>query len=81
MGRIYTEVSVDIDDILDEIDTDDLVDELKRRRIDYNTEDVEGDAMREVHEVLEKIWLKRREGKDYQRELDRLIYDVLGKIV
>jgi hypothetical protein len=36
----------------------------------------------EMRLLLEAIWLKRRLGNpDYQTELDRLIYGVLGKIV
>jgi hypothetical protein len=31
--------------------------------------------------LLEKIWMNRRTGKDYQSELNALIYGVLGKIV
>jgi len=32
-------------------------------------------------ELLTAIWLKRRQGQDYQAELDQLIYNGLGKIV
>jgi hypothetical protein len=71
-------VHVDVDDVLEEIDTDDLIEELERRCIDYNTNGVDGDEMRGL---LEKIWLNRRNGKDYQAELNKLIYGVLGKIV
>lgn len=74
----YVNVHVDYDDILDEIDTDDLIDELERRGRDYNTYGVDGEEMRQL---LQKIWLNRRLGKDYQSELDALIYGVLGKIV
>jgi len=36
----------------------------------------------EMRLLLESIWHKRRLGNsDYQTELDRLIYGVLGKIV
>jgi hypothetical protein len=76
----YVTVSAEIDarDVLEEIDTDELVEELERRGRDYNTQGVDADAMREL---LEKIWMKRREGRDYQSELNALIYGVLGKIV
>ena len=69
---IYTEVEVDVD--LSEFDTDDLIEELESRGsgvTDY------GDGK----DLLYSIWLKRREGKDYQAELDKLIYNGLGKIV
>jgi UDP-glucose 4-epimerase len=46
---------------------------------DYNTTGVDADEMRLL---LEAIWHKRRLGNnDYQTELDRLIYGVLGKII
>lgn len=74
----YVNVSVNIDDVLDELSDDDLIDELERRGRDYNTNGVDADAMRGL---LEKIWLNRREGRDYQAELDKLIYGVLGKVI
>jgi hypothetical protein len=75
---VNVDVDVDIDDIISDIDTDDLLDELKRRGADYNTEGVDGDLNREI---LENIHQKRRLGKDYQDDLNTLIYNVLGKIV
>jgi hypothetical protein len=71
---IYKEVDVDLSDF----DTEDLVDELESRGYDYNTNGVDGDDMRVI---LEKIWLNRRQGQDYQRELNQLIYGVLGKVI
>jgi len=74
---IYTEVEVDVD--MSEFETDDLIEELENRGLDYNTKGVDADEMRVL---LESIWMKRRLGNpDYQTELDRLIYGVLGKIV
>lgn len=73
---ITTEVDVDID--LDEFDDDQLLDELESRGLDMNSRFVDGDQMREL---LEQIWLKRRTNKDYQRELDDLIYFGIGKIL
>lgn len=73
---VYTEVEVDVD--LSEFDTDDLIDELESRGLDYNSNGVDGDEMREV---LEQVWRKRRQGQDYQRELDQLIWGVLGRVV
>jgi hypothetical protein len=74
----YVNTYVEVDDVLDELSDDELIDELKRRGNGYNTQFVDGDAMREL---LEKIWLNRRMGRDYQSELDRLIYGVLGKVI
>ena len=73
----YTEVEVDVD--MSEFETDELVEELESRGLDYNTKGVDADEMRGL---LESIWQKRRLGNhDYQQELDRLIYGVLGKII
>jgi len=76
MPTVYTEVEVDVD--LEDFDDDDLIEELERRGLDMNTKFVDGDQMREI---LTQIWLSRRTGKDYQRQLDDLIYFGLGKIV
>ena len=65
---ITTEVDVDIS----EFDTDDLIEELKSRDSDY----VHGN-----NTLIEKIWILRREGRDYQVELDLLIYNTIGKII
>ena len=74
----YVNTYIETDDILDELDTDDLIAELERRGHDYNTYGVDGDEMRRA---LESIWLKRRMNQDYQAELDKLIYGVLGKVL
>jgi hypothetical protein len=72
MPLVYKEVEVEID--LEDFDTDELVEELERRgtgTVDYGN----------GTEVLQSIYEKRRLGKDYQQELDRLIWLGLGKIV
>jgi hypothetical protein len=69
---IYTEVEVDVN--LGDFDTDDLLEELESRGsgvMGY------GDGK----EVLQSIYEKRRLGKDYQTELETLIYLGLGRIV
>lgn len=71
---VTTDVEVDLSDF----DTDDLIEELEKREMDFNTKYVDGEEMRLL---LETIWQKRRIGQDYQRELDDLIQGVLGKIV
>lgn len=73
MPTVYTEVEVDVD--LDDFDDDDLIDELQRRGKGFEV------AGATPTELVETIWLKRRLGKDYERELDELIYVVTGKIV
>lgn len=75
---VTAEVDVDIEEVLREVDTDVLVDELERRGHDYNTQFVESDAARQK---LEKIWQLRRLGQDYDAALDDLIYYVLGKVI
>lgn len=77
---MYVNVDVDVDEdlFLSQIDDDKLIKELERRRSDYNTQDIDSDIAREK---LEKIWLLRREGKNYNTAVDDLIYYVLGKVV
>jgi hypothetical protein len=67
----YVEVDVDLDDFADE----DLIDELERRGL--GAEVPESTAT----ELIENIYLKRRLGKDYQTELEQLIYQTIGKII
>jgi hypothetical protein len=65
-------VTVEVD--LAEFSTGDLIDELETRR-DYPGKHSDTiDLINLIHE-------KRRISKDYQRELDLLIWEVLGKIV
>ena len=70
---VYTEVEVDVD--LSDFDTDDLLEELEER----GALPVEGNY--DAKSLLEAIWQKRREGRDYQQELDQLIYAGLGKVI
>ena len=35
----------------------------------------------DAKELVEQIWMLRRNGKDYQRVLDDLIYAVTGRII
>jgi hypothetical protein len=72
MPTVYQEVEVEVE--LDDFDTDDLIEELQRRGAgssDY------GDGK----EILEIIYEKRRLGKDYQAELDQLIWLGLGRVL
>lgn len=75
---INVDVDVDTDDILREMDDEELIDELERRGKDFNTRFVDGDV---ACEKLTKIWMLRRLGKDYDRELDEFIYYILGKTI
>ena len=71
---IYTEVEVDVD--LADFDTEDLLDELASRSSLPMEEDLHG------KEILEAIYHKRRMGRtDYEKELDQLIWNSLGKVL
>jgi hypothetical protein len=72
MPTVYTEVEVDVE--LDDFDDDDLIEEVERRNLGVNT-DMYG------RELVERIYQLRRNGQDYQVELDQLIYNVTGKFV
>lgn len=67
---VCTEVEVDVD--LRDFETNDLIDELENRGHMATTDS---------KELVESIYQKRRNGQDYQSELNALIYTVLGKIV
>jgi hypothetical protein len=74
MGRtVYVTADVDLTDVFSEVDDDELMEEMESRGIDGL-----GDTPREL---LTKIWYNRRMGKDYQVELDQLIYYGLGKVI
>ena len=69
---MYKEVEVDVD--LGDFETDDLIEELESRgagATDY------GDGK----EILQVIYEKRRMNKDYQQELDQLIWLGTGRII
>lgn len=58
---------------LEDYDDAELIQELDGRGITALVSD--------HYELLTKIWLNRRLGQDYQRELDSLIYDTIGKVI
>jgi len=69
---MYKEVEVDVD--LSDFDTEDLIDELESRGAGTGEF---GDGK----ELLQVIYEKRRLGKDYQTELDQLIWLGLGRVL
>ena len=69
---IYKEVEIDVE--LVDFDTEDLIEELESRGKIV-------DEYGNCEELITAIWLKRRMGQDYQKELDELIYVGLGKVV
>jgi hypothetical protein len=74
MKYVTIEKYIDIDVDMEDFDTDDLVTELERRGAG-TTEYGDG------KDILQAIYEKRRLGKDYQQELDQLIWLGLGKII
>lgn len=76
MPTVYTEVEVDVN--LDSFSDDDLIAEMQQRGFDLNDQFASGDDMREL---LTEIWLRRRQGQDYQSALDQMIWCGLGRIV
>jgi len=69
---VYKEVEIDVE--LTDFDDDDLLEEIESRGLVVSTH---GDTK----QLLETIWLKRRQGQAFDRELDQLIYAALGKVV
>jgi hypothetical protein len=65
----YIEIDVDLKDFSD----DDIYDEAIDRGLfnsDYG-----------INQLIIELYQKRRLGKDYQSELDKIIYETIGKIV
>lgn len=81
MPYVTVDVDVDVRDVLDEMDTNELIDELKRRG--ENPTHLQDSFISEtdMRELLKKIWHNRRNGKPFDAELDQLIYGVLGKVI
>lgn len=75
----YITVDVDLDDILPEFDTDDLIAEIKSRQDDDAALDFA--VPYAVKTLIRTIYENRRLGKDYQAELDNLIYVTLGNVL
>ena len=69
-----TYANVEID--LSEIDTEDLIEELRDRSWEENCINNFSDV-----ELITQIYQLRRTGQDYQKELDELIYKTTGRIL
>ena len=65
----YIEIDVDLKDFSD----DDIYDEAIARNL-FSAED-------DIALLVTELYQKRRLGKDYQSELDKIIYETIGKIV
>jgi len=73
---VYTEVEVDVD--LSDFETVDLIEELEERgELPSRT----GPGPYDSNKLVEQIWMLRRNGQDYQRQLDDLIYNVTGRVI
>jgi hypothetical protein len=81
MPYVSVDVYVDARDVLDQLDTEDLIEELKRRG--ENPTHLQDSFISEtdMRELMEKIWHNRRNGKPFDAELDQLIYGVLDKVI
>ncbi len=78
MSYVTVSAEVDVSDVLENLDDDDLIEALKCRGICVGPEFVKENT---VHELLTKVWEKRRIKQNFDNELDQLIYHVLGKLV
>lgn len=80
MPYITTEVEVDVN--LVDFETADLIEELESRgelpETSYQTCGLLPDN---IKELVEQIWMRRRNGQNYDAPLDQLIYAVTGRIV
>lgn len=74
MPTIYKDVEVEVDVDLSDFNDEALIDEIESRGLEFTNGD-------EVRELLTAVFEKKRLGKDYERELDALIYCGLGRIV
>jgi hypothetical protein len=65
----YIEIDVELNDFSD----DDIREEAIARNLfgsDYG-----------INRLITELYQKRRLGKDYQAELDKIIYETIGKII
>jgi hypothetical protein len=70
MPTVYTEVEVDVS--LSDFSDDELLDEIEMRGLETESPNTE---------LVNQIYQKRRLGKDYQAELEELIYNITGKFL
>lgn len=74
MAYITKEVEIDVD--LDDFDVEELLDELHARGVNYENEEFET-----VKGFLHIIYEKKILGKDYNQDLNDLIFYTIGKIL
>jgi hypothetical protein len=73
MPTVYTEVEVDVS--LEDFDDEDLMEEMDRRGLGAEVN------ASTASDLIQEIYQKRRLGKDFETELDQLIYQVTGRAV
>lgn len=78
MSYKTVEAEIYIPDVLSEASDDELLAEMKLRK--WDTKFLENELV-DLEEKMFAIWQKRRLGQDYQKELDDLIYQTIGKIL
>ena len=78
MSYKTVEAEIYIPDVLSEASDDELLAEIKLRK--WDTKIFEDESV-DLEEKMFAIWQKRRLGRDYQKELDDLIYQTIGKIL
>lgn len=69
-------IHVSASDILDDLDDDELIEELESRG-----HKVLVDANFDSQTLIRTIYEKRRLGKDYQAELEQLIFVEIGRVI
>jgi len=69
-----TIVTVDVDVSMDDYSDEDLIDELERRG-KYSP------TMGDSDELIDKIFHLRRQGRDFEKELDLLLYNMTGRAI
>jgi len=77
----YTSVTVDVDVDLSDFDTQDLVDELRGRGFNYYRNEMDESSESYDGTLIYKIFHLRRQGKDYQKELDEYLYLRTGRAI
>jgi hypothetical protein len=70
MPTIIKDVEVEVNVSLQDFEDYELLDELASRNL----------ASENVQELVEKIYHKRRLAQNIDEELDKLIYEVLGRV-
>ena len=72
MATAYIETEIEVD--LEDFDTDDLLDELERRG------SLPVESAGDAKETVEQIYHLRRQGQAWDHLMDRLIYQVMGRV-